>query len=69
MKRDHNGNIVGDKFVFTREGATQLSLWFDDDSLTTLGGGNVAEIDLGPVTLDDLRAALRHVGGALPTSF
>jgi hypothetical protein len=60
MKRNAEGKIVGDKFRFTREGLKQLADWFGNDSHRVFDA-RTAKIDLGPVTIDNLREALHDL--------
>lgn len=60
MKRNAEGKIVGDKYRFTREGLQRLAQWFENDS-HELFNGSTASINLGPVALDELRAALHDI--------
>jgi ribosomal protein S18 acetylase RimI-like enzyme len=60
MKRNEQGKIVGDKFHFTREGLKRLSRWFDNESHAIFDKPE-ATVNLGPVTIDDVRIALREL--------
>lgn len=60
MKRNEQGKIVGDKFRFTPEGLQHLSRWFDNESHAIFDERG-ATVNLGPVTIDDLRVALRDL--------
>lgn len=63
MKRNAAGNLVGDRFRFTRDGLRALAGWFTNEFDGTLGrGGPKAEIRLHePARLEDMLEALRDL--------
>ena len=58
MKRNAEGKLVGDKFLFPRSAVPKLSKWLNEVFNGILRDGTVIAIDLKPVGLDGLRAAL-----------
>jgi ribosomal protein S18 acetylase RimI-like enzyme len=61
MKRNADGNIVGDKFQFPRKSLGQLATWFDKEFNGTLGDGVTKAIfEVRPGGLDNLKEALRE---------
>jgi GNAT superfamily N-acetyltransferase len=66
MKRDADGNVVGDIFRFTRKGLRALADWFTNDFRGTLKNGAKVEFDLGAVTLGELLEDLREMASRYP---
>ena len=60
MKRNADGKLVGDKFLFPRSAVPALSKWLDEEFDGTLRNGTVIVIELPPAGLDGLRGALRE---------
>jgi ribosomal protein S18 acetylase RimI-like enzyme len=60
MKRNADGQLVGDKFLFPRSSVPALSKWLDEEFNGTLRDGSVIAIELPPAGLDGLRGALRE---------
>lgn len=58
MKRNADGKLVGDKFLFPRSAVRELSNWLSAQFDGTLRDGTPIVIDLAPAGLDGLRAAL-----------
>jgi GNAT superfamily N-acetyltransferase len=63
MKRNADGNLVGDKFIFTIEGLEQLSKWFDKEFDGTLDHGKAtAQIRLNSLmSVEQLKESLRDL--------
>jgi GNAT superfamily N-acetyltransferase len=66
MKRDAEGNVGGDTFRFTRKGLRALADWFTTDFRGTLKSGAQVSIELGPVTIGEMLAALREMTNQYP---
>jgi Acetyltransferase (GNAT) family len=60
MKRDAEGNLVGDKFRFTVEGLHRLCRWLTEFN-GTVRSGRKATFDLGRHTLDGLKKTLTEL--------
>ncbi len=60
MKRDVDGNVVGDIFRFTPKALRALADWFTNEFRGTLKSGAQVEFDLGPVTLGEMLEDLRE---------
>jgi GNAT superfamily N-acetyltransferase len=60
MRRDAEGNVVGDEFRFTRLGAAQLARWFREE-FDVLAKAESLVIDLGKISLENLRTALEAI--------
>jgi len=58
MKRNPAGNVVGDKFRFTRDGLQLLSNWFNQEFSDTRVGGAKVVVDMDLVTFDYLKKTL-----------
>jgi len=63
MKRNAEGNLVGDKFIFTPDGLVRLSKWFDEVFDGTLDHGNATvQFKLNRfATLDEFKNSLRDL--------
>jgi ribosomal protein S18 acetylase RimI-like enzyme len=62
MKRNADGEVVGDQYVFTPEGLKRLAKWFHEEFDGTLSKGEAkVAIDLGPVAWKDFQAALNDL--------
>jgi hypothetical protein len=60
MKRDAQGNVVGDKFCFEKNKVVQLSNWFDEFDRMLGDGATPTVFDIRPGGLDSLKEALRE---------
>ena len=60
MKRNADGQLVGDKFLFPRSSVPALSKWLDEEFDGTLRNDAVIVIELPPAGLDGLRSALHE---------
>jgi hypothetical protein len=58
MKRNADGKLVGDKFLFPRSAVRDLSRWLNEEFDGKLLDGRSIEIDLPPAGLIGLKAAL-----------
>lgn len=63
MRRDEHGNVVGDEFTFSRDGAASLARWFREE-FDAVAHKESLVVDLGKVSLDNLRAALDELAEA-----
>jgi GNAT superfamily N-acetyltransferase len=60
MRRDPDGNVVGDEFTFSRNGAGRLARWFQEE-LDAVARAESLVVDLGRVSLQALKAALNDI--------
>jgi hypothetical protein len=58
MKRNAEGKLVGDKFLFPRTAVPELSKWLNEEFNGRLRDGTAIVIDLPPAGLAGLRSAL-----------
>jgi hypothetical protein len=60
MKRNADGNVVGDVFRFTPKGLVALADWFTKEFRGTLRSGAKVEFSLGPITFGEMLEDLRE---------
>jgi ribosomal protein S18 acetylase RimI-like enzyme len=61
MRRNAQGDVVGDKFVFPREAVRQLLSWFENDfHESLLREATPVTVDISPADLQNLIEALRQ---------
>ena len=62
MRRDEQGNVVGDEFTFSRGAIGPLARWFREE-FDAVASHESLVIDLGKVSLENLRDALDAAAG------
>ena len=66
MRQSAKGSVAFEEFMFTSDGLRELATWFYERFEGTLHSSRAeAEIDLGPISLEEFKEDLRELAATL----